>query len=418
MPKAQNKAGGNGDFGELDFGGLDSGVLDSGGLGCSGLKSKALESSSLDSKIEESSAHKTSDLDSASLESSAPSFAKNTKNAKYPISKIYGKAFENKQEFRQAFKPKRAKSAESKIAESKNDKSQIAESSPLESKKAESTKADSAEVESNKVECAKAESSFLDSTTSESNAESNPESKNARVQNTTNTNHRANQPAAPAAQNTPAKRHTHQTSHTPNAASQTRHTPRQNAYANRALCAYIAALIKRHHFKRIALFYPLPHEPDILPLLKMLKKSKNKQIFLPTIRGLKFKMLPYRLPLIKNQLGIFEPSFSHLYWQKVDFALIPSLGIDRAFRRVGMGKGMYDRVFGARRPQPYKVFTSQNLNISTNIITQNFDIYAHEYVSYAFRARHRITRGFNNVVNNSRVYRIWNRCRIERLSSL
>ncbi|OBV29021.1 5-formyltetrahydrofolate cyclo-ligase [Helicobacter sp. CLO-3] len=409
MPKAQNKAGENGNFGELDFGGLDSGELDFGGLDSgeldfggldSGvLDSSGLESASLDSKIKESIDYKTSDSDSASLESSAPNFAKNIKNAKYPISKIYGKAFENKQEFRQAFKPKRAKSAESKIieskiAESKNDKSQIAESSPPESKIIKSKK-----LESTKTNRAKAESSFLDSSpldsvakesNPESSAESNPESKNARAQNTTNTTNTTN---------TPAKR-------------------RQNAYASRTLCAYIAALIKRHHFKHIALFYPLPHEPDILPLLKMLKKSKNKQIFLPTIRGLKFKMLPYRLPLIKNQLGIFEPSFSHLYWQKVDFALIPSLGIDRAFRRVGMGKGMYDRVFGARKPQPYKVFTSQNLNISTNIITQNFDIYAHEYVSYAFRARHRMTRGFNNVVNNSRVYRIWNRCRIERLSSL
>lgn len=193
--------------------------------------------------------------------------------------------------------------------------------------------------------------------------------------------------------------------------------PTTSPYASRKLCAYLKSLIIKNHFKKIALFYPLATEPNILPLLKDLKKAKNTQIFLPTIRGLKFKMLPYRLPLVQNTIGIFEPSFSHLYLQKFDFVLIPTLGIDGSFRRIGMGKGMYDRVFGMYRFQPFKVFVSQNLNISRTILTQDFDISANEYVSYTFRVTNRRKKGFNNVVDSyTKLSRIWACSRIKRLS--
>ncbi|WP_181814226.1 5-formyltetrahydrofolate cyclo-ligase [Helicobacter canis] len=190
-----------------------------------------------------------------------------------------------------------------------------------------------------------------------------------------------------------------------------------NRYASRALCAYLESIITKHNFKRIALFYPLPHEPNILPLLKKLKKHKTKQVFLPTMQGLKVKMLPYRLPLVRNYLGIFEPKVSYQHSYKVDFVLIPALGIDMAFGRIGMGKGIYDRSFSARSITPYRVFVSQNLHISSTHITQEFDINAHQYISYTLQMKN--IKGFYNVVDSShRISRIRASCRIKRLSSV
>lgn len=188
-------------------------------------------------------------------------------------------------------------------------------------------------------------------------------------------------------------------------------------YASLKLCAYLESLITRQDFRHIALFYPLPHEPNILPLLKKLKRHKSRQVFLPTMQGLKVKMLPYRLPLVQNHLGIFEPKLSYQHPRKIDFVLIPSLGIDMAFGRIGMGKGVYDRSFSPRSSSPYRVFVSQNLHISSTHITQGFDINAHEYISYTLKIHN--LRGFYNVVDSShRVSRIRASCRVKRLSSL
>lgn len=175
-------------------------------------------------------------------------------------------------------------------------------------------------------------------------------------------------------------------------------------YANRPLNALLEKILSQKRFRNILLFYPLPFEANILPLLKKLKKNKNKRIFLPTINGLNFKMLPYRLPLLKNSLGIFEPHISFYVSRNIDFALIPALGIDRDFARIGMGKGMYDRVFATNSRNKYKtqkickIFVSQNLYISKHSLSEYFDIKANMYISYKFGKLRK--KGFNNVVDS------------------
>ncbi|MGX3045688.1 5-formyltetrahydrofolate cyclo-ligase [Helicobacter sp. T3_23-1056] len=175
------------------------------------------------------------------------------------------------------------------------------------------------------------------------------------------------------------------------------------SYANRHLNALLEKILSQKRFRNILLYYPLPFEANILPLLKKLKKNKNKRIFLPTIKGLNFKMLLYRLPLVKNTLGIFEPHISSYMPRNIDFALIPALGIDRDFARIGMGKGMYDRVFATHPHNRYKtqkickIFVSQNLYISKRVLGEAFDIRANMYLSYKFGKSQK--KGFNNVVD-------------------
>lgn len=182
------------------------------------------------------------------------------------------------------------------------------------------------------------------------------------------------------------------------------------SYSHRHLNSLLEKILSKKRFKNILLFYPLPFEANILPLLKKLKKNKNKRIFLPTIKGLNFKMLLYRLPLVKNTLGIFEPHLSSYVPNRIDFALIPALGIDKFYARIGMGKGMYDRVFASLpKQQPKhkmcktqkicKVFVSQNLYISKLPLCEDFDIRADMYLSYKFAKSQK--KGFYNVLDNS-----------------
>ena len=178
------------------------------------------------------------------------------------------------------------------------------------------------------------------------------------------------------------------------------------SYSHRHLNSLLEKILSQKRFRNILLFYPLPFEANILPLLKKLKKNKNKRIFLPTIKGLNFKMLLYRLPLVKNTLGIFEPHLSSYVPNRIDFALIPALGIDKYYARIGMGKGMYDRVFApkskrkAHKTQKIcKVFVSQNLYISKLPLCEDFDIRADMYLSYKFAKSQK--KGFYNVLDNS-----------------
>lgn len=182
------------------------------------------------------------------------------------------------------------------------------------------------------------------------------------------------------------------------------------SYSHRHLNYLLEKILFQKRFKNILLFYPLPFEANILPLLKKLKKNKNKRIFLPTIKGLNFKMLLYRLPLVKNTLGIFEPRLSSYVPNRIDFALIPALGIDKTYARIGMGKGMYDRVFAnlpnkqskhkmCKTQKICKVFVSQNLYISKLPLCEDFDIGADMYLSYKFAKSQK--KGFYNVLDNS-----------------
>ncbi len=192
-------------------------------------------------------------------------------------------------------------------------------------------------------------------------------------------------------------------------------TSNPSAYRAHLLVAYLDSLITQKNFKNILLFYPLAYEANILPLLKKLKKQKNKKIFLPTIRGLNFKMLPFRLPLEQNKYKIWEPRFSYLYFEKIDLAIIPCLGIDSSFKRIGMGKGMYDRKFSKIKNFPYVIFVSQDPNIARNKLTQDFDISANEYLSYQFRIKKGLK---NDRIMDSKSCRIWSYGGIRRLSYL
>lgn len=139
----------------------------------------------------------------------------------------------------------------------------------------------------------------------------------------------------------------------------------------------ILKVIESKEIKNILIYLPLDMEVDVRGLIKSLRKKKKYNIFVPYMIGETFKIVPYRLPLEKKKYNIKEPRNSNFkYNVDLDLAIVPIVGFDDSFRRVGFGVGFYDRFFSSLKKKPRVIFTQLCLCKSINILTQFHDVQA------------------------------------------
>lgn len=141
---------------------------------------------------------------------------------------------------------------------------------------------------------------------------------------------------------------------------------------SRRVIRNIESILERERFKRVLLYTPLQMEVDIMPLIFKLKKKSS--IFVPFMEGVSFKMVKFRLPLFKKSFNILEPSNSYLKEPKLDIAIVPVIGVDRNFKRVGFGRGMYDRFFSRLNYKPTIIFVQLRECIAKESLTNFYDI--------------------------------------------
>jgi len=133
-------------------------------------------------------------------------------------------------------------------------------------------------------------------------------------------------------------------------------------------------LIKSQKAQRIMLYIPLKIEINIGSLILKLRREK-KTLLVPFMEGESFSLVKYRLPLGRKQFGVKEPRNINRYKHKIDLAIVPILGTDRTLRRVGFGKGFYDRFFEKNHKRIHKVvFVGREYCVSSKIITDNYDV--------------------------------------------
>jgi 5-formyltetrahydrofolate cyclo-ligase len=126
--------------------------------------------------------------------------------------------------------------------------------------------------------------------------------------------------------------------------------PEQMAAASEALCANLQNAYCWRTARRILMFYPLNDEPDIVPLLEKALGS-GKTLALPRHNG---ATGVYEAALIRDltedlvpgRFGIREPSANcpALPLNQLDLTLVPGIAFDASGRRLGRGKGFYDRL--------------------------------------------------------------------------
>ena len=133
----------------------------------------------------------------------------------------------------------------------------------------------------------------------------------------------------------------------------------KTAMLNEKLLETILHLNKTNKRLKILFYYPLENEANIVKSLKVLRK--NHEVYIPFMEGKSFKMVPFRLPLHKKKFGILEAGNSLKNIKKIDIAIVPAVGVDGNFQRVGYGKGMYDRFFERLSVKPYTIFVQAEL---------------------------------------------------------
>ena len=139
--------------------------------------------------------------------------------------------------------------------------------------------------------------------------------------------------------------------------------------------------IKKEKIHSVMLYIPLKIEVNVSGLIKKLRKEK-KLVLVPFMEGESFSLVKYRLPLKIKQFGVKEPKYSNRYNNKIDLAIVPIIGTDSTMRRIGFGKGFYDRFFAKNRKQIKKIlFVSRKYCLCSEIITDDYDVKGEFYLT-------------------------------------
>ncbi len=129
--------------------------------------------------------------------------------------------------------------------------------------------------------------------------------------------------------------------------------------------------------KCVMLYIPLVNEVNIMLLISMLRR-KGVEVLVPFMEGSSFRLVRYRLPLEIKRFGVREPKYSKNYKIKmIDIAVVPIVGTDASLRRVGFGKGMYDRFFDKYRHSIKEtIFIQRELCYCREVVTDDYDVRA------------------------------------------
>jgi len=148
---------------------------------------------------------------------------------------------------------------------------------------------------------------------------------------------------------------------------------------DKILVKKLSFLIKNRASRVVMLYIPLKTEVNIFSLITWLRKEK-KVVLVPFMEGKSFRLVKYRLPLKIKKFGVKEPKNSNKYIKKIDLAIVPVLGIDSTLRRIGFGKGFYDRFFEKNGKNIKEIiFIGREYCISSEIITESHDVKGHGY---------------------------------------
>jgi len=132
--------------------------------------------------------------------------------------------------------------------------------------------------------------------------------------------------------------------------------------------------------KSILFYLPLSFEADLRLLLEK-QRRKIRKCYVPFMVSESFKMVPYRKPLKRGSFGVSEPKNTLLKIKNVDVAIVPVVGVDTDARRVGFGKGMYDRFFAKLTKKPITIFIQLEECICDVKVTDHYDVQADIYIT-------------------------------------
>lgn len=124
----------------------------------------------------------------------------------------------------------------------------------------------------------------------------------------------------------------------------------------------------------IALFAPLPDEPDIFPLIEELHKMCT--VVLPRICGDEMDFYTYSPTAMRSgSYGISEPQGdTPVAANEIDVIIVPGVAFTRQGYRLGRGKGYYDRYMSQKGFRAYKIGVCYLQQIVETLPVETHDI--------------------------------------------
>jgi 5-formyltetrahydrofolate cyclo-ligase len=119
--------------------------------------------------------------------------------------------------------------------------------------------------------------------------------------------------------------------------------------ASTRLCEHLRAEPLWRNCQSVLSFFPMPGEPDVRPLLQeALAAGKRLALprFDPALRDYEVRQVTTLSALEHGHYGILEPgpAAARLEINRLDFILVPGVAYDGRGRRLGRGKGYFDRL--------------------------------------------------------------------------
>ena len=119
----------------------------------------------------------------------------------------------------------------------------------------------------------------------------------------------------------------------------------------KALSASIVSRLSENDYfsaaRTVALFWPLPDEPDIRDLV--IAEASRRRVALPVVEGerMEFRLLRPGMRLVGGAFGIGEPRDGEPCpsWE-IEAMVVPGVAFDMRGHRLGRGRGYYDRYLG------------------------------------------------------------------------
>lgn len=115
---------------------------------------------------------------------------------------------------------------------------------------------------------------------------------------------------------------------------------------------------------------------DELPTHDFIRKwSQSKIILLPVVRDHHMSIRPFKSSetLEKGQLGVMQPGMSSQdYLAMADLVILPGIAFDHSRRRLGRGKGYYDRYLKKNKRPKWGI--GFDFQLYENIPSASFDV--------------------------------------------
>lgn len=119
----------------------------------------------------------------------------------------------------------------------------------------------------------------------------------------------------------------------------------QLAEMSEAVCRKVLQMDAFQLTDTILLYQPLPGEVDVSPLIDSAYNA-GKTVLLPVVAGSGLELRVYRPgAMAVGAYGIMEPTGEVFRgFGSIGLAIVPGMAFDEAGRRLGRGKGYYDRL--------------------------------------------------------------------------